>query len=294
MDILPFKRIGIYGVGLLGGSLGLALKASSLDVEITGIGRSEERLQMALDKGVIDSFTCDPGSVSPLLDALVLCTPVRLAPTALISTLPSLTDDAVITDVGSTKNMLVRACEAAAGERFFVGSHPMAGSHKTGVCAARADLFDNKICVVTETEHSNAPSVDAIAQLWELIGMRVIRMSPDEHDRLAAHSSHLPHIIAAAMCHAASTQGKDIEMLLGDGFRDSTRIALGDPDMWVDICIENREPILSAIESLQSVLSDFYEAIDAADENAIRDFLTEARDWKKQNKCFLHIQKEQE
>jgi len=287
MDDIPFKKIGIYGVGLLGGSLGLALKETSLDVEIIGIGRSDERLKMALDKGVIDSYTCDPGGISPLLDALVVCTPVRLAPKALISTLPSLTDDAVITDVGSTKNMLVHGCEAAAGERFFVGSHPMAGSHKTGVCAARADLFKNKICVVTETDNSNAPSVDAIVNLWKLIGMRVIRMSPTDHDRLTAHSSHLPHIIAAAMCHAALTQGKDIEPVLGDGFRDSTRIAQGDPSIWVDICLENREAILDSLQSLQSVLSNFYNAIDASDETAIRDFLTEARNWKKQTNSPL-------
>ncbi len=287
MDDLPFKRIGIYGVGLLGGSLGLALKETSLDVEIIGIGRSDERLKMALDKGVIDSYTCDPGEISPLLDALVICTPVRLAPKALISTWPSLTENAVITDVGSTKDMLVHGCEAAAGKRFFVGSHPMAGSHKTGVSAARADLFNNKICVVTETENSNAPSVESIVQLWQLIGMRVIRMSPTDHDRLAAHSSHLPHIIASAMCHSALTQGKDIEPVLGDGFRDSTRIAQGDPSMWVDICLENRDAILNALQSLQSIISNFYDSIDASDENAIRSFLTEARDWKKQTKSPL-------
>ena len=281
----PFRRIGIYGVGLLGGSLGLALKRIFSDLEIVGIGRSEERLQKAVDVGAIDRFSCDPSSVTPLLDLLVLCTPVRLVPKVLESSLSSLKPNAVVTDVGSTKEVLVRDCEdVASGKCHFVGSHPMAGSHKTGVDAAQADLFQNKICIVTQTNASHAPSVESVVALWKATGMRVVQMAPDDHDRLTAFSSHLPHLAAAALCHAAKSQGEAIEPVLGNGFRDTTRIALGDPSMWVDICLENRPALVESLDSLQSVLSDLRNRIESNDESGVRDFLTQAQQWKKRKR----------
>lgn len=284
-DQLPFQRLGIYGVGLLGGSLGLALKEVSPYLEIVGIGRSEERLQAAKDLGAIDTLACDPSSIGPPLDLLVLCTPVRLVPKILQATLSSLSPNAIVTDVGSTKRILVHQCETIAeGHCCFVGSHPMAGSHKTGVEAARKDLFRHKICIVTETDRTDALALQKIVHLWKSVGMRIVQMSPDHHDRLTAHSSHLPHLIASTLCQVAQSQGAEIESVLGDGFRDTTRIAQGDPAMWVDICLENRDAILDSIDSFRSVLDQLSSHIEQADEESLRKFLTQAQIWKKQRR----------
>ncbi|MBN2326014.1 MAG: prephenate dehydrogenase/arogenate dehydrogenase family protein [Candidatus Omnitrophica bacterium] len=279
-DPISFQRFGIYGVGLLGGSLGLALKRLYPDMEIVGVGRSAERLRTACKIGAIDSYTCDPSSIDPVLDALVLCTPVRLVPQILRSMLGAIKKEAVVTDVGSTKQTLVQECEEAAqGYCYFVGSHPMAGSHKTGVEAARSDLFRHKICIVTETSQTHQPAVETVVSLWNAIGMRVVRMSPEKHDQLTAYSSHLPHLTAALLCQAVKSQGEQINPVLGNGFRDTTRIAQGDPSMWVDICLENRRAILDSLSSFRHVLSELYECIESSDEDGIRDILTQAQVW---------------
>ncbi|MFB3784938.1 MAG: prephenate dehydrogenase [bacterium] len=279
---LPFQRLGIVGVGLLGGSLGLALKSRAPDIQITGIGRSEERLAAALRRGAIDQYALGSAVIDPPLDALVICTPVRLVPAALRTALPSLAPQALVTDVGSTKAGLVRQCEELAEDAvWFIGSHPIAGSHQTGVQAAKANLFHNKVCVVTATGRSHPPALEAITGLWRFLGMKVIHMDPGEHDHFLAFSSHLPHIAAAALCHAAMGKGKSIEALLGRGFRDTTRVAGGDPGLWLDICMENRESLRDSLLVLQRWIADFLSWLDHGDEAAILQFLAEAQEWKK-------------
>ncbi|MGC9326429.1 MAG: prephenate dehydrogenase [Candidatus Hinthialibacter sp.] len=279
-DPISFQRFGIYGVGLLGGSLGLALKRLYPKMEIVGLGRSEERLRLAQKSGAVDSYTCNPSALHPALDALVLCTPVRLVPPILRSMLGAVNKEAIVTDVGSTKQILVRECEEAAqGHCHFVGSHPMAGSHKTGVEAARSDLFRHKICIVTETPQTHPSAVEAVVSLWNALEMRVVRMSPEKHDQLTAYSSHLPHLTAALLCQTVQAQGEAINPVLGNGFRDTTRIAQGDPSMWVDICLENRQAILDSLRSFRHGLDDLYECIESSDEDRIRDILTQAQIW---------------
>ncbi|HOJ59744.1 MAG TPA: prephenate dehydrogenase/arogenate dehydrogenase family protein [bacterium] len=279
---LPFHRLGIAGVGLLGGSLGLALKSRAPRLHIVGIGRSEERLAEALHRGAIDQYTRDPAALDPPLDAVVLCTPVRLVPVSLRSVLPALAPHALVTDVGSTKAGIVRQCEAIAGNAvWFIGSHPIAGSHKTGVQAARANLFHNKICIVTPTPRSHPPALEAVTGLWRFLGMKVICMDPEAHDAFLAVSSHLPHIAAAALCHTAKAKGSRIETLLGTGFRDTTRVAEGDPTLWLDICLENREPLLEALRGYRQVLDNFLSQLERGDEEALLHFLTDAQEWKK-------------
>ncbi len=277
-----YKRIGIYGVGLLGGSLGMALKAVNPDFTIIGIGRSAERLEEARRREAIDTYTCDPANINPPLDFLIICTPVRKVTEHLLQTLPSLKKGALVTDVGSTKTLVVNQCEKHGGNTIkFVGSHPMAGSHKTGVKAAIKDLYKKKICVVTQTERTNPTALEAVCSLWQLVGMRVVRMSPDLHDRLTARSSHLPHLVAASLCHVANNMESDITSVLGNGFRDTTRIAAGDPGMWMDICLENRDEILAAVDSMLSILHDLRQQIAMEDEHAIFQFLEQAQQWKK-------------
>lgn len=258
----------------------MALKSIDPTIEIIGIGRNADRLEIAKRKRAVDDYSCDPGGIHPKLDALVVCTPVRLVPEMIEVTATSLRPQAVITDVGSTKKTVVEQSEAAVKNGYFIGSHPMAGSHETGIEAAVVDLFQDKICVVTPTERSNPEAKRAVIALWRAIGMKVVELPPDVHDRLTAHSSHLPHLVAAALCHVASRFGDRIVPVLGNGFRDTTRIAEGHPDIWLDICIENRFEIIRSIESLQSVLAQLTNALDEADEKAVLEFLSLARDWK--------------
>lgn len=281
-DELPFfKRIGIFGVGLLGGSLGLALKERDSAVRIVGIGRSEQRLGAALDMGAIDEICTDPAALRDPLDCLVLCTPVRMIPGHFERALPALRDGAVITDVGSTKKALVESCEAVAGRRVrFVGSHPMAGSHESGVEAAKADLFDNRMCVMTPTAATDPEALRLTIDLWKLLGMRIVEMSPADHDRFTALSSHLPHLTASALCHAVQTGGDGVKPVIGSGFIDSTRLAEGNPELWLDICLDNREAISAAIDALRESLDALQRRMNAGDEEAVSEFLTSAQSWK--------------
>ncbi len=278
---MEFNRVGIFGVGLLGGSLGMSLKQHTNDIEIIGIGRSAERLQTAVEIKAIDSYACEPQAINPPLDLLVICTPVRLVPGHLERSLPALKEGALVTDVGSTKATVVEQCEAIGeGKIHFIGSHPIAGSHKTGVTAAQPTLFHKKTCVVTPTSKSPPHAVHAIESFWCSIGMKVVHMTPEEHDRLLAHSSHLPHMAAVALCHVVKNIGDEIKPVLGSGFRDTTRVAAGDPAMWLDICLENKTPLLDSLQSLQTTLTHLQTLLQTRNEEGLRQFLQQAQDWK--------------
>lgn len=282
MTDLPFAHIGIYGVGLLGGSLGLALKARKPGVRILGIGRNAARLTRARERGAIDGFTCDARACDEKLDLLVLCTPVRLLHQHFEESMTLLGPSSVVTDVGSTKADVVSRCEAIAqGQCAFVGSHPMAGSHETGVEAATEHLFENRVCVVTPTEQTDPAALQSIQTLWKLIGMRVVSVGPGEHDRLTARSSHLPHLAAAALIHAAMNEKQNLRPLIGSGFRDTTRIAAGDPQLWVDICLDNREELIAAMQGFQAEIGQFLDALQKQDSEQLAALLKQAQDWRK-------------
>ncbi|MBI1389104.1 MAG: prephenate dehydrogenase/arogenate dehydrogenase family protein [bacterium] len=280
-DDPPFQHIGIFGVGLLGGSLGLAVKHLWPQTRVVGIGRSPERLSEAAACGAVDEISTMPGAIEPALDLLIVCTPVRMIPEHFSQTLPSLASGAIVTDVGSTKGELTSVCERIAGGRVrFIGSHPMAGSHKTGLAAASADLFEDRVCVVTPSSASDPEALKRVQSFWNALGMRVITMTPGEHDRLTARSSHAPHIAAAALCHAAASAGDAILPVIGSGFKDATRIACGSPDVWLDICMDNREALCEALSSLQDVLGAFQQRLQDGDERAVYEFLEQARRWR--------------
>ncbi|MBZ0258148.1 prephenate dehydrogenase [bacterium] len=280
-DLPFFKRIGIYGVGLLGGSVGLAIKRRWPETQVVGIGRSVERLNEAVQCGAVDEIATQPDAIEPKLDALILCTPVRMIPEHFKLALPSLNDGAIVTDVGSTKDELVAQCDAVAGGRVrFVGSHPMAGSHKTGVGAARAEILDGRVCIVTPSQNSDAEAVKLTLDFWKQLGMRVTEMSPADHDRLTAHSSHLPHLTAKALCRVAEAQGDAILPVVGTGFHDTTRLAAGSPDIWLDICLDNHQAICDALTALSDELLSLKGLIESGDQAGLREFLEKAKAWK--------------
>lgn len=288
-DLPFFQRIGIFGVGLLGGSVGLAVKRRWPQALVVGIGRSAERLNEAVQCGAVDEISTQPGAINPKLDALIVCTPVRMIPGHFKQALPSLAEGAIVTDVGSTKEELVAQCEAVADGRVrFVGAHPMAGSHETGVAAARADLLDGRVCIVTPSEFSDAEAVKRTIKLWKALGMRVTEMSPADHDRLTAHSSHLPHLTAKALCLVAEAQGEAILPVIGTGFHDTTRLAAGSPDVWLDICLDNRKAICDALSALSGELASLRSLIQSGDETGLREFLEKAKTWKEKHKLDRH------
>jgi prephenate dehydrogenase len=253
---LFFDRVAIIGVGLLGGSIGLGLKARRMCGSIVGMGRSQASLRAALDTGAIDEMRADLSGDGA--DLVVVCTPVGSVAGVIAEIESTLDDDCVITDVGSTKGGIVNEVEQLrrAGSRF-VGSHPLAGSEKKGVQHACADLFEGASVFMTPTSFTD-PSVAAkVRETWERLGGAVIEMPPEVHDRIVARTSHLPHVVAALLIAGLRTLGSDVNRFVGKGFLDTTRIASSDPEMWADICMNNMAEIREAIAMLREDLQEF-------------------------------------
>jgi prephenate dehydrogenase len=247
-----FRKITIVGVGLLGGSLGLAIRKRRLAGEVAGYVRRAASIAECKKAKAVDLCTRDlPEAVSDA-DLIVLCTPLAQMLPLLKEMLPSVQRGAIITDVGSVKASVVRELESlvAKAGAHFIGSHPMAGAEKTGVAAARADLFANAVCVVTPTQRSNQAALRKIERFWKAVGARVLRLAPELHDELVGRSSHLPHVAAATLANLVldPAHPKSQPLLCANGFRDTTRIASGSPEMWRDIALANRKNLGNALE----------------------------------------------
>ena len=259
------KEIAIIGVGLIGGSLGLAVKKRGLAERVIGIGRREESLKKALHAGAVDRITLNLKGGVEKADFVIIATPVKTIPRIVREISAILPKGAIITDVGSTKAWLVSEIGKALPEGIsFIGGHPLAGSEKNGVEAAREDLFVNSVCVLTSDEKTSPEALETVSSFWESIGAEIIVMSPDRHDFFVAATSHLPHLTAAAMVSLIETleeEKKGFLPLIATGFKDTTRIALSSPEMWRDICLTNGENIISMIEKLQNLLGEMKEYI---------------------------------
>ena len=250
--VLPFRTVAIIGVGLLGGSLGLALRQRKLARRVVGVGRRRSSIDRAAALGAIDEGTLDIRAGVADAELAVLATPVGTMVDLARQAVEAMPHGSLMTDVGSTKSRLVRGIEEVAGDRVrYVGSHPMAGSEKQGVDEASAELFDGALCFVATTQRTDPRALGAIIELWQALGARVRTVNPGEHDRLVAYTSHLPHVVAAALVNVAMS---DSLAVAGAGFRDTTRVASGDPRMWADVCLENRERLLEAIGHLENEL----------------------------------------
>lgn len=272
---LKLNRLGVMGVGLIGGSLAVAAKRRGLVREVIGIGRNLNRLKEAQRSGIIDSFSEDCSALAGA-DLAVVCTPVhRIAEN--VSQICAATDDrTLVTDVGSIKGAIARSLsEYPVARKRFVGAHPLAGSHQTGFEHADSNLFSGRLCILTPDEQANPESVQRVGQFWEAIGMRVREMSAEEHDRVLALTSHLPHLVAAGL--AALVDEESLEFA-STGFRDTTRIAASDPELWTAIFSLNSEQLDAVlgrlIESLHHIRNDLKEGR----EDRILEFLTLARD----------------
>jgi cyclohexadieny/prephenate dehydrogenase len=259
---MGFSRISILGVGLLGGSIGLALHQRAKGARIIGYGHRRETLDRAMQLGAIDEAHDDPAGAVREADLVILCTPVGTFPELLRRMSPALARGAIVTDVGSTKRSVVELAEALLPPTVhFVGSHPMAGSEKRGVEVARADLFDNALCITSPTGQTDPDGLERVEQFWKQLGMRITRLSPMNHDRLLAQVSHLPHALAAAL---VAMQPSEALALAGKGFMDATRIAAGDAGLWRDIFLDNRDQLEQAVNQLRHQLDEFAALLDPA------------------------------
>jgi prephenate dehydrogenase len=255
------KRLSILGVGLLGGSIGLAAKAAITNCVVVGYGHRQSTLDAALAMGAIDEGASDPAEAVAGADRVFLCTPVGLFEEMLRKIAPVLAPGAIVTDVGSTKRSVVRAAEEILpAHARFVGSHPMAGGEKRGVEFARADLFRHAVCILTPTAKTDAGALAAMQTFWrDALGMRLATISPEDHDRLLCDVSHLPHAVAAALVAMQDDRALD---LCGKGFIDSTRIASGDGGLWRDILLDNRDNLRAGIQRLQAQLGELLAKLD--------------------------------
>lgn len=215
-------------------------------------------------------------------DLVVLCTPVARMEGLAREIAPLLEPGASVTDVGSVKEAVVSGAEAAIGAvgGFFVGSHPMAGSERTGVKAAREDLFCGAVTVVTPTEATDVEAVGRIRKTWEGVGARVLTMTPAHHDDLVSRSSHLPHLVAAALAGYVLSPKHPAEQawLCATGFRDTTRVASGSPEMWRDIALGNRTAVLAALDGMGGALAELRRLLEAADGQGLESFLRTAKE----------------
>nr|MCU0706550.1 prephenate dehydrogenase/arogenate dehydrogenase family protein [Fimbriiglobus sp.] len=263
---MPFDQLTIIGVGLIGGSVGLAAKTRGLCRRVIGVGRDERTLARAQADGAIDSFTVNIADGVKAADLVVVCTPVdRVAADVLSATLTA-PPRCIVTDVGSTKGNIVRelAGKLPPAGAMFVGSHPLAGSEKRGSANAVADLFVNRVVVVTPTADTDMEAVAVVELFWSRLGARIIRMDPHEHDTALAMTSHLPHAAAGGL--AAVTPPEWLALTAG-GFRDTTRIAAGDPDLWAAIFLANRDAVLGAVDQFSERMTQFRQLL-ATDDRA--------------------------
>jgi prephenate dehydrogenase len=271
----PWNQVTIVGTGLLGGSLGLALKGTGLARRVLGVGHREASLREALERGAVDATFLDPAAGVRGSDLVVLATPVGLFRKMAETIRPALAPGAVVIDVGSTKAAVVADLEPLMPAGCaFVGCHPIAGSEQRGAAAARADLFRGAVCVVTPTGRTPPAVLARVADTWTGIGMTVRQLAPDVHDRLLAEVSHLPHLAASALVRAISGEA---EPLAGPGWSDTTRVASGDPALWRDILMSNAGEVAAALERLQKILAAWHGALADRDAARIETLLAESK-----------------
>jgi prephenate dehydrogenase len=254
-----FKKVVIFGVGLIGGSFALALRKAGAAGEVVGFGRSAQPLVHAKQLGIIDRIGKDAAAEVADADLVLLATPVGQMAELMARIAPHLGAQTLITDGGSTKSDVVREAYAQMGKKVaqFVPAHPIAGAEQSGVAAARADLYQWKKVVLTPLPENSAVSVDRVRRAWELCGAIVSELTPKQHDEVFAVVSHLPHLLSFALVHEIAQRENRDQLLsfAASGFRDFTRIAASSPEMWRDICMANHESLSDELERYIALLN---------------------------------------
>lgn len=275
------NRLTIIGVGLIGGSLARALKAADACGEVVGCGRSAESLQKAIELGVIDRAETDMAAAVKGADVVVLGVPVGTMASVLEQLKPHLEPQSILTDVGSTKGSVVAAAEQVFGSlpSRFIPGHPIAGTEKSGVEASFAELYKDRRVILTPLQDSDNDALEKVRWMWQQAGAEVIDMSVTHHDEVLAATSHLPHMLAFTLVDtlARLEDHDDVFRFAAGGFRDFTRIASSNPQMWHDICLNNRDALLKMIHRFSDELHTLAAAIESGHSEAILDTFKRAK-----------------
>jgi len=273
----PWPTVAIVGVGMIGGSIGLAIKARKLAGRVVGVGRSAASLAEAKRRRAIDEASTDIAAAVATADLVVVATGVASIAAILDEVDAAVRPGTLLTDAGSTKASIVGFWEKRRRTRRgrFVGAHPVAGSHRRGPSAADPDLFTGRVTIVTPSTATPAADVEEIGGFWAALGSTVYTMPPREHDRILAMTSHAPHVVAAAT--AAATPAEARQFTAG-GWRDTTRIAAGDPELWADILLDNVVPVARALSRIAGVTEKILTALEAGDRRRLVALLTRAKE----------------
>ncbi|HBI46247.1 MAG TPA: prephenate dehydrogenase/arogenate dehydrogenase family protein [Planctomycetales bacterium] len=264
---MRIDTLALVGVGLIGGSVGLAARKRGVAGRILGVDSRPEVLQRALTRGVVDQSRPNVGSAAAEADAIVFCTPVDVIAGQVIEATSVCRPGALLTDAGSTKASIVRDVEGRLPQGAgFVGGHPLAGSEKQGPEHANAELFEGRVVVLTPTSRTDDKALSQATALWEALGARVRLMDPEEHDRAMAMTSHLPHVTAAAL---AGVLPPEWSGLTAGGFRDATRVASGGPELWAAILQANADGVLDAMDQLDKRMAEFRRSLASGDRDAL-------------------------
>jgi prephenate dehydrogenase len=269
-----FRKITIVGVGLLGGSIGMAAKKQNMSREVCGYFRDKKKIAPAVRRGAIDTGTDNFARAAAHSDLIILCSPVEDIKAKLKELKRLKITQTLITDVGSTKAEIIRAAKGLT----FVGSHPLAGSEQSGVAYGRADLFKGSVCIVTPDRAPRA-SVRAVCRFWKALGGRVITLTARQHDATLAFTSHLPHAVAYAL---AAVMPGHCEQFAAGGLKDTTRIALSHPEVWSDIFLSNRGHVLKSLQVFEQSLKRLRSAVAAQDRKTLENFLACGRNKRRQ------------
>lgn len=268
-----FKQVTIVGLGLIGGSLGMALRRRRLATTVMGLSRAKATIRRAARRGAIDVGTTDAKRAVEKADLVVLACPVdRVIPQAR-RLARFMRPDSILTDVGSTKGRIVKALEGLPRQIAFVGAHPLAGSERRGIEAARADLFEESVCIVTATPRTNRRALARVVQFWKPLVRRVLVMDPTRHDRWLAAVSHLPHLMAFCLVEAADHGARTIAPR---SFLDATRVAKSDPGLWDDIFLTNRKAVLAAMTRFERRWKTARRLVTRKDRRSLQRFLHHA------------------
>lgn len=267
------KNVSIVGVGLIGGSIGLALRKIKRNIRVTGIGRNTVKLARAKKAGAVEKFTTDFVEGVKDADLIIIAVPVSKTSEMIKKLIDGIKTGTIVIDVGSVKGKVVKEAERLlTGKGHFVGTHPMAGSERTGVENAKAGLFQGSTCIITETRKTDKDALNAVRALWKAVGANVLILDPETHDRLVAEVSHLNHVLAFALASQVGEnhrRNEDISKIAAGSYNDMTRIATSSSGIWADICIDNRVALLKSISNYEKKLTILKTLINKKDKSAL-------------------------
>lgn len=273
-----YEKITVIGTGLIGGSLGLAIKKNKIARKVIGYGRNYNKLKLAKIAGAVDLITTDLKEAVKDSDIIILCLPIRLILKFSKKISGLVKKGCIITDAGSTKSEIVKSSTKIFKNAYFVGSHPLAGSHNSGIKFAKQDLFEDSTSVITPIKNTDKTAVKKIKFIWERIGAKVILMTPEEHDRLVSLTSHLPHLVAVSLTNTVLDKNiKKIKQMIASGFKDTTRISASSSILWSDICFTNKTNIIKGIEKFKNQLTEIERALKNNNFKKLKSLLKKAK-----------------